>query len=100
MIELRGVANQWHASTCDNLNAKRGKNRKVPFFLVASGVELDCCRFLRRNLTDAEVGWGGAGVESPLSNMAATKTAAATVVVTQLPHPEPDERTRSDDGRN
>ena len=79
-----------------NLNAKRGREREVPFFLAASGVELDCCRFLRRSLTDAEGGWGGAGVESPLSNMAA----AAATVVTQLPHPLPDERTRSDDGRN
>ena len=49
-----------------------GRETLLPFFLFASGVELDCCLFLRRSLTEADGGWGAwfEDAESPLSSIA------------------------------
>ena len=68
------------------LNQEWIRKTQITFFFAASGVELDCCLFLRRSLTDAEGGWGAwfdAAEDSPLSNIA---TWAEAII--QLPHPE------------
>ena len=61
------------------------REKQITFFFAASGVELDCCLFLRRSLTDADGGCGAwlEDAGSPLSSIA---TGANNV--SQLRHPE------------
>ena len=54
------------------LNQEWIRETQITFFLAASGVELDCCLFLRRSLTDADGGCGAwlEDAGSPLSSIA------------------------------
>ena len=77
------------------LNQEWIRETQITFFLAASGVELDCCLFLRRSLTEADGGCGAwlEDAGSPLSSIA---TGANNVI--QLRHQA--QRKRCDVARN